>query len=316
MSVKGSSKGVKLSKVFPVFIIAAVIATALRIWQAFNIIEPETGFFSKQDFTVIALYLILIAAAVTIFMIAYLCKSVPVSSLPREKSVFLGIVNIIFTATLLVDAVSCFNKYFELRGGYDPFGMGMSGTSMSSYLLKTGAIPMLIEMIFAIISMVYFIVLAAVYFGKNIDTEKLKLLALSPVFWATFRLVQRFTRTISFINVSDLLLELFMIAFSMLFFMFFAQVSSGVNSRPVMNKVYAYGLISALIGTVVSLPKLIVLIFSPSLSVVSFPLEICNLGLVLFIITMLAKMAKMPYNTNITLKQYEKMKKEEQEQEE
>ena len=57
-----------------------------------------------------------------------------------------------------------------------------------------------------------------------------------------FRLVFRFTRTISYIRVSDLMLEMLMLVFFIMFFMAFAQVNSRVDPNKKEWKIAAYGL--------------------------------------------------------------------------
>ena len=156
---------------------------------------------------------------------------------------------------------------------------------------------------------------AVKFFGASVNIRGRKVLAVTPVFWATMRMIQRFTRTISFIFVSDLLLELFMIAFMMMFFLSFAQLASDVNSRHVVNKVYAYGLIGAMLAAVVSIPRIILSIVDSSLIVASNPLEICDLGFLVFVVALCFTMIKMPKEDNITLKEVERLQKERKEEE-
>lgn len=312
MSVKGSGKKIKLSAVFPIFIIATVAAVILRTWQAFNIIESDTGFFSTGHITIPILYAILVVAAIAIYMAAYVTKKVPEPRISNEKSISLGITCLLMCGGLGINAVDCFYTFTTVYSQYTPFS-SMAGSGLASYLLKTGATPRLIEMIFAILSIIWFIILATKFFSGTSDVSKRKFFALCPVFWSTFRIVQRFTRTISFVNVSDLLLELFMIAFMMLFFLFFAQVSSNINARAVMNKVYAYGLIAAMTALVISVPKVIIMFAAPELSVNGCPLEACNITTALFIIAFLAVNLRVPSCENITVKQAEKERKEQSE---
>lgn len=307
MSIKGSSKKLKIEKMLPVFAVFTTLAVALRLWQTFTIIEPDTGFYKTKDFTVTALYVVLAVASLMMFFIAYLSKKVPQPTLPAGKNVGLGIMSAVVSVSILVNAttqISGFLKTLESQKMY------YEVNKVSSYLMKNGTLPRGIEGILAIISAIYFLLFALRFFGVKINIENRKVLAVIPVFWATARMIQRFTRTISFIFVSDLLLELFMIGFLMLFLLYFAQFVSKVNSRHVMNKVYAYGLISAMFALVISVPKIAVAIVLPSLNSSTNPLEICNVAIAVFILVLCCVMLKVEKEDNITLKEAEKLKEE------
>lgn len=314
MSIKGSSKKLKIEFAFPVFIIAAVIATVLRTYQCLNIIEPDTGFFKEENISLLYFYGLLAIAAVVIFAICYLAKKVPLSTLPEGKNIPLAVSSVLFAITFFADAImqakeSLFK--FEIT---DPEVLIHHGTGIS-FLVKSGILPKGLEAIFAILCAVYFIIFAVGFFSGSLKIQNRKVLAIMPVFWATMRMIQRFTRTISIINVSDLLLELFMIAFMMMFFLSFAQLASNVNSRHVVNKVFAYGLIGAMFALVISVSRMIVLAVDPSLAVTTNPLEICDFGFAVFVIALCLVMLKMPTEDNVTLKQVEKLREEHKKEE-
>ena len=311
MSIKGSSSGLNIKSVFLIFSVATVLATAIRVIQTYTIIEADTGFYSKYNATVWLLYAILIMAGIAIFAVPYLVKKIPQSRLPESKNIPLAVFSVLTAVTLVIDMFDSFEKFSNVFSAYTP----TEQQTMASYMMKTGGAPLVLESICAVLSAVYFLILAIKYFGVKLDTVKFKLLAVCPVFWATGRIVQRFTRTISFINVSDLLLELFMLAFLMLFLLNLAQVNSNINSRAVMDKVYSYGLISAMLEIVISVPKVIVAIITPELNSAGNPLELCNIALAVFTVLLLVAMLKIPLNDNITLKQAEKEAKEKQSEE-
>lgn len=89
----------------------------------------------------------------------------------------------------------------------------------------------LFESIFGIIACVYFIVFALSYFNDKADFTSYKVLALAPLFWAMCKMITRFMTKISFINVSELMLEMLELALVMLFFMSFAKISSDVADK-------------------------------------------------------------------------------------
>ncbi|MBQ7654721.1 MAG: hypothetical protein IJS17_06580 [Clostridia bacterium] len=315
MSIKGSSGKIKTEAALPIFLVFAVIAAALRLYQYFTIIETDTGFFSEENFTVPLLYGILAVAGVLIFVITYLAKKVPLSTLPEGKSIPLAIAGSIFSLSFLIDAAIQFYSCTVISSATGSMEY-LTSSGAISYLFKSGMAPKGLEAFFALLSAVYFLIFAIKFFGASVSVQNRKILAVMPVFWATARMLQRFTRTISIIYVSDLLLELFMIAFMMMFFLSFAQLASNVNSRHVVNKIYAYGLIGALLAAVVAVPRLVVLIVEPSRIVSNDPLEICDIGYLIFAVVLCCEMIKMPTEDNITLKEVEKLQKEHEQQEE
>lgn len=311
MSIKGSSKKLKIEYTFWILFFATIAAVAVRTYQRLKIIEPETGFYKVENFSVPLLYGILAVAGVLIFCVGYLAKKVPLSTLPEGRNIPLAVASLLFALTLLLDMVfqSWFNVYYALiKSGI--FEKSFAGYGSLTVLFKSGVGVGALATVFAFFSAIYFLVFALKYFGVNISVCNRKILAVMPVFWATMRMVQRFTKTISIINMSDLLLELFMMAFMMMFFLAFAQLASNVGSRHVVNKIYSYGYIGTMFAFTITFPKIAIQFFEPSLSGASNNMEICDLGFAIFALILCREMLKMPREDNITLKEVERLKKE------
>ena len=79
-------------------------------------------------------------------------------------------------------------------------------------LMASGTLPALLQSLFAVISAVYFTVAAISFKKGNGSISNHKYIALAPVFWAGFKLIARFIKQISYVQVSDLLLELMQFA--------------------------------------------------------------------------------------------------------
>lgn len=318
MKIKGSVKNLKINTAFIIAAIGALIALGARIYQAFSgLIDFETGFFTGSDFSVYILYGALALAAVGIFAVAFLAGEIPQEKMPVKKSPLVALFSGLFGITLAVSAVEQFSVF---SNAYSSFDAMMTEQTMMSYLMKSGNLPRLGEAVFAAISIIYFVVLVINYSGiKNVDFTKLKALSLCPLFWATFRMVQRFTRTISFMNVSSLFIELFMIAFMMMFFMYFAQMSSNVNATAISYKVFSYGLIASMFAAVVSVPKVLLIIFNSSYrnlmsaGLLECAFEATDLAFCLFAVAMLVLCMSLPRIKNMTLKETEKLINKEEE---
>ncbi len=312
MKIKGSMKNLKIESAMTVAFIGTAVALALRIYQVFSgLIDFETGFFTENSFTTVLLYGVLGVTAVAVFMVSLLAGKVPHDKLPEKKNIGVAILSVVFAISLGVSAVPLFESFMELSASYNPF---MEEQSHFSFLMKSGALPKLLEGVFAIFSAIYFIVLAVKFTGAGaINLTKLKVFALSPLFWATFRMIQRFTRTISFMNVSTLFLELFMIAFMMMFFMYFAQMASEVNNRCTSFKVVSYGLVAGMFSAVVSVPKLLLSLFSENYKVLeaagklACPQEIPDMLFILFAFAFVMFLANSPKVKNMTVKEADKL---------
>lgn len=316
MKIKGSMKNLKIDSALAVAFVGTAAALGLRFYQVFSgLIDFETGFFTEDSFTTVLLYGVLAVTAAAVFMISFLAGRVPQDNLPEKKNIGLAIVSVVFAAGLVMSSVTLFEGFTETSASYNSF---LAEQTKLSFLMKSGALPKLLEGAFALISAIYFVVLAVKLsgFGK-IDLTKLKVFTLSPLFWATFRMIQRFTRTISFMNVSTLFLELFMIAFMMMFFMYFAQMSSEVNHRCTSYKVLSYGLIAGMFSAVVALPKLVLSLFNDDYKALeeagklACPQEFADILFILFVFALAVFLISLPKVKNMTLKEADKMIEEE-----
>lgn len=293
-----------------------LIALVIRIYQAFSgLIDFETGFFTEKSFTTPVLYGVLGVTAVIVFVLCLLSGKAPQDKLPEKKNIPLAAASAIFAVSLVFGAVASIGAYMDMSSAYNPF---LAEQSQLSYLMKSGALPRLLEGVCGILSAIYFIILTFRYSGmRSVDLTKMKFFSLCPLFWATFRMVQRFTRTISFMNVSSLFLELFMIAFMMMFFMYFAQVSSQVNNRCVSYKVVSYGLIGGMFAAVVALPGHLLQLFDSSYKALSAagalecPTEISDFTFCLFVFVLTLSLVSAPQIENMTAKESEKIIEEE-----
>lgn len=312
MKIKGSIKNLKIDTAFIVALAGTLAALGIRIYQAFSgLIDFETGFFTSENASVYVLYAILAATAVAVFGISFLAGEIPQEKMPAKKSPVVTLFAGVFAIALVISAVEQFSLFSQAYASFNPF---LEEQTVMSYLMKSGALPRLGEAVCAALSAVYFIVVLINYSGiKDFDMSRLKALSLCPLFWATFRMVQRFTRTISFMNVSSLFLELFMIAFMMMFFMYLAQMSSNVNAKAISFKIFSYGLIGSMFAAVVSVPKVLLIVFNSSYrelmsnDLLECAFEPADLAFCLFAATFLMLCLSSPRIKNMTLKETEKL---------
>lgn len=316
MKIKGSAKNVQMKSAFFTALAGAAVALVIRIYQVFSgLIDFETGFFTEKSFTTPLLYGVLAVSTVAVFVICLVSGKAPQDKLPEKKNYFLAAVSFVFGVFLIMSAVTQIESYISMSSSYNPF---MAEQTRLSYLMKSGALPKLLEGVFAVLSTLYFLILAMRHsFASGMGFTKLKFLSLCPLFWATFRMIQRFTRTISFMNVSSLFIELFMIAFMMMFFMYLAQMSSEVNNRAVSYKVVSYGLIAGMFSAVAVIPHLLLTFTDESYKALSdsglleCPGEVADLGFCIFVFVFVFFILSAPLIKNMTAKEAETIIEEE-----
>ena len=160
----------------------------------------------------------------------------------------------------------------------------------------------LIQAVFGILTSVTFIVLAVLFLSGKSTNGKFRIIMLAPVVWYVVRLVSRFTRTISYLRVSDLALEMLAFAFMTMFFMAFAQTSSGVESKGNEWKLAGFGLPAALFAITCFIPRAILVLTgnSDSMYILSNA-DVSDLFISLFIVaTILTRVVNGPGNIIVT----------------
>lgn len=232
-----------------IFIAAVIIALPLRIYQYISgTLEPETGFFAVHDLSVYALFAVLIISVAAIIVYGFIKRKTLSYSIEKTKRPGVGALSGLFAASLIIDAVSC----LDAIGSID-IGLSASETTPE----RTSYYILLLQMIFALISALYFVILCVGLLTGKSTAEEFRIISLAPVFWNIFRMVSRFMRSISYIRVSELLLEMVMLMFMIIFFMAFAQCNSRVSDKSCKWKLGAYGLPAALLALLCFVPRFI-----------------------------------------------------------
>ncbi|MBR5977297.1 MAG: hypothetical protein IK046_05865, partial [Clostridia bacterium] len=107
---------------------------------------------------------------------------------------------------------------------------------------------------------------------------------LAPIFWAMSRLVADFVNPANFKNVSQLLFEIGMLCFAMVFFHSFARIASEINSDHSMWILWFTGVMGALLAFICALaPVILAITGKGDLIPDKYPVRYCDLGLGLFI---------------------------------
>ena len=255
-----------------IFAAAAIIALPVRTLQYFTVIESDTGFFIKNDWSIYLLGAVTGAAIIAMLILGLVKRKKIDYSLETTKRPGQGILSFTAAAGLLMNAVSIAMEIMELH--------------FVPQEEKAARLIITVQAVFAVLGAIYFVALGTSYISGKSNGSEYRLISLAPVLWSIFRLIFRFTRTISYIKVSDLILEMAMIVFCISFFMAFAQVNSRVDSNGKEWKIAAYGLPAALLALLCFVPRFIVMITgSADLLNEQSPAEYCDFGVALFIIS-------------------------------
>lgn len=279
--IKGS-----LTKPEPSVIVAAAALSLcallpLRVYQVSALIDPETGFFTQSSFTVPLFYVLLAVVVIAVMVTSYLNNKAGRARDLTVKSKPLGIVSAITAFTLMFDAVYQMYSYIEIKAEYNPMTEQLT---QSQYLSKSGATIMLLQAVFGVFAAFFFWIYTVACFSGKTKLKGYKLLSIAPILWAICRIIIRFIRKISFINISDLLLELFMLVFIITFTLAFAQVVTKVTPEIVAWRLYGCGIPAALLAFLISVPRLFLIIIGHADSLVpNYGFNPCDLAFALFI---------------------------------
>lgn len=260
-----------------IFAVAAAIALPLRTVQFFTVLEDGTGFYSEMNFGVYLLFSVF-AAAVALMLILGLSKRKKLSFAGGEfRSQGCGILSYVAAVGAMLDALNSFNLAAGL--GID---LGLS-TAVFDEITPVQSIILSLEGVFAVFSAIFFVVIGSSLLSGKSSEKSCRYLALTPVFWSIARMVFRFTRTISYTRVSDLLFEMIMLIFFIAFFFAFAQVNSKISAKYMEWKVAAYGLCAALTALICFIPRFIVILSGNTEHLYSMSTaEYCDIAAALF----------------------------------
>lgn len=265
-----------------IFIAALILALPLRIYQYLGgVIEPATGFFTKNDFSVYTLYGVIILAAVAVIVLGIINRKKLAYDVSAQKNPILGIASLLITLGIIFDVAFT----MDIPGAIEAIKAAKTAETEQISTEITAHYVLIIQAVISLPTALFFTVFGInSLMGKTLASE-LRILSLSPVIWAMLRMVARFMRTISYTRVSELLFEMFMLALMIMFFMNFAQCNAKVNDKDCAWKVAAYGLPAALLALVCFVPRAILFVLGKgNLLYAESALEFSDLTVALFII--------------------------------
>lgn len=261
MKLKCSKEGISLKKLFPVMYAVTVLLVVIRTFQLTRYIDSETGFLTGGE-ALYAVFLVIVVAAALFFAVAsYLSSESKSIELVGLEDKGCGIAAAVFAVSLAYDSFSSIADSFVIFDKV-PASAFDHGAELFKTLMATGALPYSLQSLFALISAVYLFVLAKSFLKGSQRAHNRKYIALAPVAWAAFKIITRFVKQISYIRVSDLFLELIMLAFMILFFVALAQTVSGVYCDDSCWRITGLGLSGAFLSLGINIPRLVLTVFA------------------------------------------------------
>lgn len=260
----------KINPVLPLYIIVGLLCLAIpfRTYQLLFITEQVTGFYTKIDWSVYAIYGLSATAILVSVILVNLAKNVPSSRDEiRKKNVFLAITSILFALGIVVDSVLAFTSILA----------GMTGAE------SLGSVA--VEGIFGVLAAIYFMIFGISHFDGKTTYFQYRFMALAPLVWTTGRIIIRFMEKISYVNVADLMLEIFILASMMIFFLAFARISSGLSNEKSMRSLFASGYVCIFFCALANIPRIVLMLTGNSANIpLDYPLSFCDLAFALFVV--------------------------------
>jgi len=260
------------------------ITLPLRIWQQMYIVEAGTGFWAVQGHvTVILLYIALGVLAALPFAGGIALRNQLTLDLRRDFRPAEGIAALLAALAVAAGAATALHFAFLIfTGRLVPDDIRPQVDQMMQYYIRTGAMAALLEALFGAGAALFFANLALADF-RPAKTQVRRLLALMPVLWTVSRILRRFSRTISFLRVSDLFLTLAALVLLMIFFLAFAQLLGGINDAGKEWRLAAAGIPAAVLLVLCYLPRLIAYVFMNGVPSRDAVMELADPAIALFI---------------------------------
>lgn len=269
----------KINPLYSLYVILGLVAIAVpfRMYQLLNIVESDTGFYKVVDWSVYLMYVLGILAIIVPYVLVFLSKNVPASKSPFRKNMFLAVASFIFAGGIIFDVVSSLSTFLINAKSFSAVGISIMGT------MDQAQLPLLIESVFGVLAAIYVIIFGISFIDGRTTYSQYKFMALAPLFWAMSRIVIRFVRKIAYVNVSDLMIELFAITFMMIFLLSFARICSGLANSKAMRTLFASGFVGIFFCVVANLPRLLMVLTGNGAGLPDeYPFALCDFGFAVF----------------------------------
>ena len=233
------------------------VLIALRTSIAKNHIEAVTGFYigSKGIMTVFNILLAIVTVAVLAYPLVKL-RGKRFDVCPGGK--LMGFAAFVIAAGFIYDVYASMTIFMTSKASSHfirLFSKYRAETTNIGVELFQGY-ALLVSTIFALLCIIYFLVMGIHCLNNTVGHTKRGILALAPLWWGVCKAVYLMLIPMNFVNISDLLYEVLMTGFLILFFSAFARVASRMDGEQSVGKALAYGSAAAVFCAISSLPRI------------------------------------------------------------
>lgn len=248
MKIKASFGKLNRKILFAIFAVIGSALTAVRFYQMFSLTDPATGFFTdKSNFTVPLYYVLWGVTVLGAFVLTYLSADSSVSACGAQRNVPHALASLLFAAAAGAEAFSDISSMLA-EGGY----MGLW-----QYVRMEKQYVALIGDIFGFLTAAVLLADAAAFLSGKGFFSKLKLCHLFPVLWMFCLTVRYFSITVSYLNVTQLMLMIFADGFLMVFLFEFARFLCNIGTEETSWMLFASGAIAEIFLCASVLPNIV-----------------------------------------------------------
>lgn len=233
----------KAKKILFLFFIALPVLVLGRFIQLFSLIDPSTGFFLDDQMQFNIFISILLAVIPILFILFSYFKNDYTEDI-SFRSIGFGVVSLLFGFVFLIESA-----YIAISGQLFTLS-NEAGYSIFSF-------QALLYMLLCILSALGFCLQAASCFG---GIKKGMFLMIFPVITWIYRLISSFISFTGIANISENIIEIFMLCTSLLFLLAHGKAVNNIECKKNLRMATAFGLAAASLCAVSTLPRYILLI--------------------------------------------------------
>lgn len=233
----------KAKKILILFFIALPVLVLGRFIQLFSLIDPSTGFFLDSELQFNVFISILLAGIPILFILLSYLKN-DYAKTPSFQSVGFGVISLLFGFVFLVESA-----YVAVGGQLISFSAATGYTVFSFQAL--------LYLLLCVLSALCFCMQAVGCFGSG---KKGQFLMIFPVITWIYRLISTFINFTGIANISENIIEIFMLSASLIFLLAQGKVINELDCRKNLRTATAFGLSAACLCAVSTLPRYILLI--------------------------------------------------------
>lgn len=238
--------------------VCLLIAVPIRTLLLLNNTEHPSGFYRENNILVWVLYGIA-ALALVVPLLYNMRMPKRITPFGKSRSRAISFTGIALAIAMLYDfinqTVAFVNSFAEMGGG-----TGLAG------FYADGGVPMVLQLVCAIVGAFYILIYAFSFFGGTLNYRNFKMIALFPALWLACRLIRHFLVEVNYLFVSQRLLEMLMLILAIVFFFNLAKLNACFEDGVRNWKLFGCGWGCVFLCAVLTVPRLLVLMMGKGAS--------------------------------------------------